>query len=78
MCCHLPGAEIGFQAPRGSKVPDWLTADCCKTCHDRLDLGDWQNDYEMRMRALCLTIQRRFDTGVLLIRGEESEHVLYF
>lgn len=74
MFCHLPNKMIGFQAPKGSKVPDWLGADCCKACHDILDGAEGRNDHGLRMRALCLTIQRRFDSGHLEITGEHGQH----
>lgn len=71
MPCHLPHNGIGFPAGTGQKTHDWLTADCCAKCHFKLDHGEWRNDYQMRMKALTLTVQRRIDEGVLLIAGED-------
>jgi len=65
VACHLPSWRIGFGAGTGQKAPDWLTADCCRICHSRLDQGDWRQDYEVRMKALCLTLERRFEQGLL-------------
>lgn len=73
MPCHLPHNVIGFPAGMGQKTHDWLTADCCDDCHARLDRGDWRNDHGVRMRAFCLTLQRRFDEGVLRVAGEDHE-----
>lgn len=71
MPCHLPHNAIGFPAGMGQKTHDWLQGDCCNLCHYKLDEGEWRNDHEMRMKALALTIQRRFDEGVIVIPGEE-------
>ena len=79
MPCHLPHNAYGFPAGMGQKTHDWLQADCCLVCHYKLDEGEWRNDIEIRMKALCLTIQRRFDEGVIVIPGEEHtapEHLI--
>lgn len=75
MPCHLPHNGIGFPAGTGQKVHDWLTGDCCTDCHFKLDHGEWRNDHQMRMKALTLTLQRRFDEGLLVVTGEQHEAV---
>lgn len=71
MPCHLPHAAIGCPAGTGEKTHDWLVGDCCGACHYKLDHGEWRNDFQMRMKALALTIQRRLDEGVLIVAGED-------
>ena len=73
---HLPGSFYGMAAGTGQKTHDWLVAHLCNTprddgqpsCHERMD-SVWRTDPTMRMRALCLTLQRLFDDGVLVVRG---------
>lgn len=79
MPCHLPHSAIGCAAGTGQRTHDWLTGDCCTECHFKLDHGEWRNDFQMRMKALALTIQRRFDEGMILIPGEDHvalEHTM--
>lgn len=79
MPCHLPHAAIGMAAGTGQKTHDWLVADCCDECHYKLDHGEWRNDHQVRHKAHALTLQRRFDEGVLLVAGEDHtapEHCL--
>lgn len=79
MPCHLPHGAIGFPAGVGQKIHDWLAADCCDRCHYKLDHGEWRNDHQIRMKAHCLTLQRRFDEGVIVIPGEDHvapEHLM--
>ena len=73
MPCHLPHNAIGFPAGVGQKTMDWLTGDCCTGCHYKLDHGEWRHDHQIRMKALALTIQRRLDEGLLVIKGENHE-----
>ncbi len=64
---HLPGAFYGM--PGGSiKVHDWLVAHLCDTCHAAMD-NECRRDAQLRMRALCLTLQRLFEQGVLIVAG---------
>ena len=72
-CAHLPTKQIGFLSGMASKCPDWLIADLCIECHAKMDGDEWRNDLQMRMKAHCLTLQRRFDQGVLTVRGEEHD-----
>lgn len=70
VACHLPHTGYGMGAGMGQKVHDWLTAHCCMDCHRELDSGEYRNDYQMRMRALCLTLERCFDAEVFDVFGE--------
>ncbi len=77
-CAHLPTKQIGFMGGVAGKVPDWLIADLCQECHLKMDGVEWRNDIEIRMKAHCLTIQRRFDQGILVVidpvRGTAEDH----
>ena len=70
---HLPHSAVGFPSGKAYKCPDWLLADLCDECHGRMDQGDWRNDHQIRMRALCLTLERRFHQGLLTVPGENHE-----
>ena len=67
VACHLPSWGIGIGTGMGQKAPDWLVADCCSACHHKLDHGEWRRDYQVRMRALCLTMKRRIEQGLLSV-----------
>lgn len=69
---HLPHSAIGFQGGN-RKAPDWLLADLCMECHARMDGVEWRNDHQIRMKALALTIERRFHQGLLVIPNENHE-----
>lgn len=60
---HLPGAFYGM--PGGSiKVHDWLMAHLCFECHENMDTI-WRKDAQVRLRALCLTLERLFNEGIV-------------
>jgi hypothetical protein len=63
---HLPGAFYGMAAGTGQKTHDWLVAHVCHVCHNNLDTVMRRNA-DVRLRALCLTLQRLFDQGVLTV-----------
>ena len=64
---HLPGAFYGMQAGTGQKTHDWLAAHLCHGCHLFMD-GEGRMDAQLRMKALCLTLQRLFDQGIITVR----------
>ncbi len=68
---HLPHHAVGFPGGKAYKCPDWLLADLCIDCHEKMDGEEWRNDHQMRMKALCLTIERRYHQGVIVIPGED-------
>ena len=74
-CAHLPTKQIGFMSGWATKCPDWLIGDICIECHQRMDYGDWRNDVEIRWKAHALTIQRRFDQGILIVFDEAKHEV---
>jgi len=59
---HLPGSIYGMQAGTGQKTHDWLVAHLCFNCHDKMDTI-WRRDCQIRMKALCLTLERLFANG---------------
>ena len=61
---HLPGAFYGMPAGTGQKTHDWLVAHLCDLHHTAMD-STWRKDPQMRMLALCLTLERLFAEGVL-------------
>lgn len=61
---HLPGSFYRMPAGTGAKTHDWLVAHLCHDCHNLMD-GDWRKDAQIRMMALCLTLERLFDDGVI-------------
>ena len=64
---HLPGALYGMASGTGQKTHDWLVAHVCNSpqqngepsCHEKLDTV-WRKDTQIRMKALCLTLERLF------------------
>jgi hypothetical protein len=64
---------IGFPGGVARKCPDWLLADLCLDCHQKMDHGEWRNDHQIRMKALAKTIERRIHQGLLVVPGEEHE-----
>jgi hypothetical protein len=50
----------------GLKTHDWLTAHLCHHCHYEID-GIGRQDFQLRMRALCLTLERLFAEGKLRV-----------
>ncbi len=63
---HLPGAFYGMAAGHGQRTHDWLVAHLCHGCHLYMD-GEGRKDAQIRMKVLCLTLQRLFDQGVLIV-----------
>lgn len=61
---HLPGSFYRMPAGTGQKTHDWLVAHLCHDCHTLMDT-DWRKDAQVRMMALCLTLDRLFEDGVL-------------
>lgn len=49
-----------------AKTHDWLAAHLCLDCHTKMD-GVWRSDDQVRMIALCKTLERLFDEGVLTV-----------
>jgi hypothetical protein len=63
---HLPSAVYGMSAGTGQKTHDWLGAHLCLRCHTNMD-SVWRRNTEIRMKALCLTLQRLFDKGIIKV-----------
>ena len=63
---HLPGSFYGMAAGTGQKTHDWLIAHLCFECHVNMDTI-WRKDATIRMRALCLTLERLFDDGIVSV-----------
>ena len=66
VAAHLPGSFYGMSAGHGEKTHDWLVAHLCLVCHNDMDTV-MRKDPQMRMKALCLTLQRLFDEGVITV-----------
>ena len=64
---HLPGSKYGMPAGWSQKTHDWLVAHLCFHCHYEID-GIGRQDFQLRMKALCLTLERLFDEGMLRVR----------
>lgn len=69
VACHLPGSEYGMAAGMGQKTHDWLAAHLCDDHHRMMD-GKWRRAVPTRMLALCLTLDRLFEQGVIVVAGE--------
>lgn len=66
VAAHLPGSRYGMPAGMSAKTHDWLAAHLCLDCHTKMD-GVWRSDDQVRMIALCKTLERLFDEGVLTV-----------
>jgi hypothetical protein len=64
---HLPGAFYRMPAGIGGKTHDWLVGHLCVDCHRNMDTV-WRKDAQMRMIALCCTLERLFEDGVLVVK----------
>ena len=64
---HLPGSFYGMPAGVGEKTHDWLVAHLCHECHTKMDGPDWRRDPQIRMKALCLTLERLFISGAIVV-----------
>ena len=64
VAAHLPGMEYGMPAGTGFKTHDWLHAHLCFECHNLMN-SVWRRDPQIRMKALCLTLERLFHEGIL-------------
>ena len=64
---HLPGSFYRMPAGMGEKVSDWLGAHLCHEHHEKMDTV-WRKDARVRMMALCLTLERLFDDGILEVK----------
>ena len=64
---HLPGSFYGMAAGTGQKTHDWLGAHLCMRCHEKMDTI-WRRETEIRMKALCLTLERLFEEGIIVVR----------
>ena len=62
VAAHLPGSIYGMPAGTGQKTHDWLVAHLCHKCHEKMD-SEWRKDCQIRMKALCLTLERLFNSG---------------
>jgi len=63
---HLPGSFYGMPAGHGQKTHDWLVAHLCDVCHHSMD-NECRKDATIRMKALCLTLERLFEQGILKV-----------
>ncbi len=61
---HLPSQSYGMTAGCAQKTHDWLGAHLCDRCHAYVD-GPGRKDTDLRMMALCRTLERLFDSGEL-------------
>jgi len=61
---HLPGSFYRMAAGTGQKTHDWLVAHLCHEHHEKMDTV-WRKDARVRMMALCLTLERLFNDGVI-------------
>jgi len=67
---HLPGEMYGMGGGMGGKTHDYIVAHLCNTpfpdgspsCHEKMDTI-WRRDCQIRMKALCLTLERLFANG---------------
>jgi len=50
----------------GQKTHDWLVAHLCLDHHAYVD-SKGRRDTETRMMGLCLTLERLFESGVLIV-----------
>lgn len=64
---HLPGSRYGMPAGTSQKTHDWLAAHLCHHCHHEID-GIGRQNFQLRMRALCLTLERLFAEGVIVVK----------
>ena len=64
---HLPGSIYRMPAGVGQRTHDWLVGHLCFDCHQWIDGPEGRRDVTMRMAALCLTLERLFDEGVLVV-----------
>ena len=64
VAAHLPGSIYGMDAGMGEKCADFCVAHLCSQCHSRMDT-EWRRDTQIRMKALCLTLERLFANGRL-------------
>ncbi len=62
---HLPSWIYGQGSGVGQKTHDWLGGHLCAICHKQFDEGPYRTDTDARMKALCLTLERLFEQGVL-------------
>lgn len=71
---HLPGSFYGMAAGTGEKTHDWLVAHLCGPdnngpgCHDKMD-SEWRKDAQIRMKALCLTLEQLFANRIIGYTG---------
>lgn len=65
---HLPGSFYRMPAGTGQKTHDWLVAHLCHECHSKMDGPEWRTDAQIRMMALCLTLERLFRSGVITVK----------
>ncbi len=54
-------------AGMAEKTHDWLVAHLCHDCHALVDGPEWRKDHQVRMTALCKTLERLFDSGVIVV-----------
>ena len=53
-------------AGTGQKTHDWLVAHLCLEHHELMD-STWRKDPQIRMQALCLTLEQLFAEGVITV-----------
>lgn len=66
---HLPGSIYGMPAGMGEKTHDWLVGHVCDPHHAYLDSEKGRRNIQIRMLALCLTLQRLFEQGVIVVKS---------
>jgi hypothetical protein len=76
---HYTGARRGsYGGGLGIKVHDFLIADLCDVCHAYMDTlsrdkaRKWEHSEEF-LHYVALTLERRFDSGLIVVRGSKSE-----
>jgi hypothetical protein len=73
VACHLNGPE--FDKGMGIKAPDILSADLCRTCHNRLDFGSdltLDEKWYLWLLAITRTLVRRCERGIIQIAAPSS------
>ena len=61
--CHLPDYDTGV----AMKTHDFMTFHGCQECNTASDF-EYRHDYEWRFRGLKLTLIRRFESGILVVK----------
>ena len=61
--CHLPDYDAGM----GQRCHDWQSFHGCMECNYASD-HEYRHDYEWRFRGMKWTLERRFESGILVVK----------